>query len=122
MPVPAAGPQAPAFATVKEACAAPVEFETQNVALYDRLLAAEPLPEDVKGVFDHNRVASLDRHKPAFERCAGLATAHGAAGHPAGRGAGGGGGRGHERGHCGHGHGGGPCGGHDQGREGFGKS
>jgi len=70
--------EAPAFASVKEACAAAVEFETKNVALYDRLTAAGPLPDDVKRVFDHNRVASLDHHKPAFERCSGLATARGA--------------------------------------------
>ena len=50
------------------------------------LLAAGPLPDDVKRVFDHNRVASLDHHKPAFERCAGVATALGT-GRGAGRGA-----------------------------------
>jgi hypothetical protein len=64
----------PAHASVKEACSAAVESETQNVAIYDRLLVG-PLPNDVKRVFEHNRMASLDRHKPAFERCAGLATA-----------------------------------------------
>ncbi len=84
--------EAPGFASVKEACAAAVEFETKNVALYDRLIAAGPLPDDVKLVFDHNRMASADHHKPAFEPCAGLATAQ-----RAGRGAG-------------RGHGGGPCG------------
>jgi hypothetical protein len=70
--------ETPAFESVKEACAAAVEFETKNVALYDRLIAAGSLPEDVKQVFDYNRMASLDHHKPAFERCAGLATAQGA--------------------------------------------
>ncbi len=116
----------PGYPSVKEACAAAVALETTNVALYDRLLAAGPLPDDVRRAFDHNRVASLDRHKPAFERCAGVATAqpggrdrgHGArhgAGHGGGCGpacgqgcrAGGGGGCGH----CGHGRGG-----HGQGR------
>jgi hypothetical protein len=86
--------EAPGFATVKEACAAAVKFETKNVALYDRLMAAGPLPDDVKEAFDHNRMASLDHHKPAFERCAGLAAAQGAR-----RGAG----RGHGGGRCGHG-------------------
>jgi hypothetical protein len=76
--------EAPAFASVKEACAAAVEFETKNVALYDRLIAEGPLPDDVKQVFGHNRMASLDQHKPAFERCTGLATARGG-GHGAGR-------------------------------------
>jgi rubrerythrin len=90
-----------AHASVKEACSAAVEFETQNVAIYDRLLALGPLPGDVKRVFEHNRMASLDRHKPAFERCAGLATAQGFAGR--GR-------EGHGHG-CGHGRrGGGHCG------------
>ena len=76
---------------MKEACAAAVAFETTNVALYDRLLAAGPLPDDVKRAFDHNRMASLDHHKPAFERCAGVATTQGAgrcARHGAGHGAG----------------------------------
>ena len=69
------------------------------MALYDRLTAAGPLPDDVKEAFDHNRMASLDHHKPAFERCAGLATAQ-EGGRGAGRGHGGG--RwGHGCGHCG---------------------
>lgn len=71
---------APAHASVKEACAAAVEFETRNVALYDRLLAAGPLPDDVKRAFDHNRMASLERHQPAFGRCASGTVALGAAG------------------------------------------
>lgn len=93
----AAAAEAPAHASVKEACGAAVEFESQNVALYDRLLAAGPLPDDVKRAFEHNRMASLDHHKPAFERCAGLATGHGA-------------GRSVGRGHGCHGHGCGHCG------------
>ena len=97
--------EAPGFATVKEACAAAVEFETKNVALYDRLMASGPLPDDVKETFDHNRTASLDHHKPAFERCAGLATAQG---HGARRGHGGGP-CGHGCGHCGQGEGLGHC-------------
>jgi hypothetical protein len=114
-----AGAEAPAYASVKEACAAAVAFETKNVALYDRLLAQGPLPDDVKRAFDHNRMASLEHHKPAFERCAGVAGARAArrgAGQGAGRcghggtgcGHGGGRGCGHEHGHhgCGHcGHG-----------------
>jgi hypothetical protein len=70
-----AGAEVPGYASVKEACAAAVAFETRNVALYDRLLATGPLPGDVKQAFDHNRMASLDHHKPAFERCAGVTTA-----------------------------------------------
>jgi hypothetical protein len=79
VPARSAVAEVPAYASVTEACAAAVEFETKNVALYDRLLAAGPLPDDVKRAFDHNRTASLERHKPAFERCAGAAAARGAA-------------------------------------------
>ena len=123
VPAPPAGAEAPAYASVKEACGAAVEFETKNVALYDRLLAVGPLPDDVKRAFDHNRVASLDHHKPAFERCAGIATAQGTgrgaghgAGHGARRGAGCTDGCGQGCGHCGPGQGhGGGCGGQGRG-------
>ena len=101
---------APAYGSLTEACSAAVEFETRNVALYDRLLAAGPLPGDVERAFDHNRMASLDHHKPAFERCAGVAAATGP-GWGAGRGATGGGGAagcGQGRGRGGH-HGCGRC-------------
>jgi hypothetical protein len=105
-----AGDEVPGYASVKEACAAAVVFETKNVALYDRLLAAGPLQDDVKQAFDHNRMASLDHHKPAFERCAGVVSAQGAgrgpghgAGHGAGRLAGCGNGCGQGCGTCGHG-------------------
>jgi len=70
--------EAPRYATLGEACSAAVEYETSNAALYDRLLAAGPLPQDVKQAFDHNRAASRDRHRPAFERCAGLGATRGA--------------------------------------------
>ena len=33
-------------------------------------LTAGPLPDDVRQAFEHNRMASLEHHKPAFERCA----------------------------------------------------
>lgn len=98
VPAAAVPAEVPAYAGVKEACVAAVEFETKNVALYDRLLAggataggapvAGRLPEDVKRAFEHNRMASLDHHKPAFERCAGVAAARGP-GRGAGRGHGG---------------------------------
>lgn len=60
----------PTWSSRRDACAAAVEFEKGNVALYDRLLADDALPEDVRQVFAHNRRASLEHHKPAFERCA----------------------------------------------------
>jgi len=103
VPAPPAG-EVPAYSSVKEACAAAVAFEVQNVALYDRLLAAGPVPDDVKRAFDHNRMASLDHHKPAFETCSGVAAASGA-GAGAGRGHGHGARRGAGAGGCGHGHG-----------------
>lgn len=70
--VPAGAPEAgtPAPLTLKEACASAVAGERANVALYDRLLAAGSLPDDVRTVFEHNRRASLEHHLPAFERCA----------------------------------------------------
>jgi hypothetical protein len=112
--------EVPGHASRQEACAAAVEFEVGNVALYDRLLATDSLPEDVRLVFEHNRMASLERHQPAFERCAGTAggTARGAAvggrdGRGRGRGHGRGeaqmgGGQGRGRGGCGRGRGAGP--------------
>ena len=103
VPAPPAG-EVPTYSSVKEACAAAVAFEVQNVALYDRLLAAGPVPDDVKRAFDHNRTASLDHHKPAFETCSGVAAASGA-GAGAGRGHGHGARRGAGAGGCGHGHG-----------------
>ncbi len=127
VPAPPAGLEATGYAGVKEACAAAVELEAKNVALYDRLIAAGPLPDDVRQAFDHNRMASADHHKPAFERCAGVASEQGP-GRGAGRGHGWRGGRGQAAsGHgcacgqgCGHGCGNG-CG-HGCGRCGHGRT
>lgn len=58
------------------ACVRAVASEAANVALYDRLLASEALPPDVRAVFEHNRSASLEHHTPAFRRCAGSASPH----------------------------------------------
>ncbi len=58
----------PRFATLREACAAGVENERANVALYDSQLGAS-LPEDVLRVIQNNRAASLVNHLPAFQRC-----------------------------------------------------
>jgi hypothetical protein len=73
LPVPAnqwTDAEVPTYSSRQEACAAAVEFEVENVALYDRLLASGNLPEDVETAFQHNRRASLDHHRPAFARCA----------------------------------------------------
>jgi len=101
------GAEVPTYASRQEACAAAVEFEVRNVALYDRLLATDALPEDVRMVFEHNRVASLDHHKTAFERCATGGRGGGAA--VGGRGYGRGG-RGYGRGGRGYAQGGRGCG------------
>ena len=107
------GAEVPTYASRPEACAAAVEFEVKNVALYDRLLATDTLPEDVRMVFEHNRMASLDHHKAAFERCAaggrGGGTAVAGRGYGRGRGYGQGG-QGYRQGGrgCGRGRGGGP--------------
>lgn len=54
--------------TLAEACREAVAAEQENMALYDRLLAATPEPE-VRRVLENLRAASRDRHLPAFERC-----------------------------------------------------
>lgn len=59
----------PHFATVRQACAAGVTAERENIALYDRFLAGD-LPDDVRQVFSNNRRASLENHLPAFITCA----------------------------------------------------
>jgi hypothetical protein len=59
----------PHFATVRQACAAGVTAERENIALYDRFLAGD-LPDDVRQVFSNNRRASLENHLPAFMNCA----------------------------------------------------
>jgi hypothetical protein len=56
--------------TVADACALSLEAERANVALYDKLIAANP-PEDVRCVYRHLRSLSADRHIPALERCGG---------------------------------------------------
>jgi hypothetical protein len=53
---------------VAEACATGAVAEVANIELYDDFLALD-LPYDVRRVFEANRVASLDKHLPAFERC-----------------------------------------------------
>jgi hypothetical protein len=59
----------PHFASVREACAAGVTAERENITLYDRFLASD-LPDDVRQVFSNNRRASLENHLPAFITCA----------------------------------------------------
>lgn len=56
-------------ATLKDACAAGVQAEVENAALYDRLLAAVSGDDAVTQVFINLRDASQQRHLPAFRRC-----------------------------------------------------
>lgn len=77
LPVPQDTPVADdnvATGSLATACAMGVASEARNIALYDRLLAAGPLPRDVKAVFEHNRWASRAHHTPALQRCAGVAS------------------------------------------------
>lgn len=55
--------------SLQEACQVAVEAERDNVELYHELLGRD-LPADVVEVFERLRTASLERHLPAFERCA----------------------------------------------------
>jgi hypothetical protein len=66
----------PSFATVTDACSASKQAEIANAGLYDVALA-QTLPDDVRLVVTRNRAASLDRHLPAFDRCASGATMRG---------------------------------------------
>jgi hypothetical protein len=54
---------------VRDACVSAVQGEIDNVALYDKLLASTRRP-DILAVYHALRAASLDRHLPAFQRCA----------------------------------------------------
>ena len=60
--------QAPRFASIHDACAACVQGEIENVALYDRALKSTQRP-DILAVYHALRSASQDRHLPAFQRC-----------------------------------------------------
>lgn len=58
----------PRYATLTAACAAGVQGEIDNIAMYDRMLALA-LPADVAQVFTNLRAASLEKHLPAFQKC-----------------------------------------------------
>jgi hypothetical protein len=59
----------PQYDTLAEACAAGVEAEIENAALYAELLSAVDDP-DILRVFQALQQASQTKHLPAFERCA----------------------------------------------------
>lgn len=60
---------APRFDSAHDACVAAVQGEIDNVKLYDRALTSTRRP-DILAVYQALRSASLDRHLPAFRRCA----------------------------------------------------
>ncbi len=85
----ASPPEAPA--TVAEAIRQSIQYEKDNVALYDRLLKSVK-QEDIRAVMNNLRSASLDRHLPALERHVGGGQGRGpGAGWQGGNGQGGGG-------------------------------
>jgi hypothetical protein len=59
----------PTFDSLSDACAAGVQAEIDNAALYDELLGGVDHP-DVIRVFTALQQASQTKHLPAFERCA----------------------------------------------------
>jgi hypothetical protein len=77
----------PRYASVSEACAAGVDAEIENAALYDRLLAGTDRA-DVLAVYRNLQAASQERHLPAFQRCVERAGRSGGRGRGHGRRAG----------------------------------
>jgi len=57
------------YPSVAAACAAGVEIEIEDIALYDGYLARTDLPADAVNVFQNLRAASAERHLPAFQAC-----------------------------------------------------
>jgi len=71
LPVPASAwtaDDAPTFDTRLAACLGGEASENANVTMYDGLLLLE-LPNDVRSVFTNLRLASLNQHLPAFQKC-----------------------------------------------------
>jgi hypothetical protein len=56
------------YPSIRDACAAAVEAEIANAALYERLLASTGR-SDILMVFRNLRDASQERHLAAFRRC-----------------------------------------------------
>lgn len=57
------------FKSIPEACTASIHGEIANVAIYDRVMKTTERP-DILAIYSALRSASLDRHLPAFQRCA----------------------------------------------------
>ena len=60
---------APGFSSLAEACNEAVQAEIDNGAIYDRILKTTRRA-DILSVYQALREASLERHLPAFRRCA----------------------------------------------------
>jgi len=56
------------YTSIRDACAAAMEAEIANAALYERLLESTGR-SDILTVFRNLRDASQERHLPAFRRC-----------------------------------------------------
>ena len=89
------------YSSVQAACEAAVAAEIANGDLYERLFKDE-LRADILVVLRNLQEASLERHLPAFQRCAQGGAGQGG-GQGNGRGAGAGGGQGRGRGQGGRG-------------------
>lgn len=59
----------PDFVSLQEACSAGVQGEILNIDLYDKMIAEEE-SEVVLNLFYKLKAASLEKHLPAFRRCA----------------------------------------------------
>jgi len=64
--------EVPTFETVADACAYALNIETDNVALYDDLLAAVADYTNLTQLVRALQSASLNHHIPALEACAGI--------------------------------------------------
>ena len=56
--------------SVREACRIAAAAEIINAEMYDRLILQARSDTKVVETFERLRAASMDRHLPAFERCA----------------------------------------------------
>ncbi|MEX2100674.1 MAG: DUF2202 domain-containing protein [Acidimicrobiia bacterium] len=73
------------YSSVQEACAAGVNAEIENAALYDLVLTHTSRSELIT-VYENLQRASRENHLPAFQRCAGIRGTPPEAAGPRGRG------------------------------------
>lgn len=58
----------PVFSTLEEACQAGVKNEQESIETYNNLLN-QPLPPDIKNIFEDLKKTSETKHLPAFQNC-----------------------------------------------------